>query len=182
MRVFIIILTIIGGFAACNDSRTKQISSFMKDKKGEVIKIPDSISVKELNIDSTYSHYSSKEFVNSKSLRIVTSIDGDCHACVNHLKEWKSVISKFSKSNVKFLFFIYADNYARFELMNMHEINFEYPVVYDYNNDFAINNNIPDDYLLNTMLIDSRGKILVIGNPLKSLEILKLYEDEITRK
>jgi len=103
MRKSIILLTIIGGFVACStDSRTKQISSFMKYKKGEIIQIPDSISVKELNIDSTYSHYSSKEFVNSKSLRIVTSIDGDCHACVNHLKEWKSVISKFSKSNVKY--------------------------------------------------------------------------------
>lgn len=182
MRAFTIILMIIGGFAACTNSRTKQIGSFMKDKKGKIIQIPDSISVKELNIDSTYSHYSSKEFINSKSFKIVTSINGDCHACVNQLTEWKSVISKFSDSNVRFLFFIYADNYARFELMNMHEINFEYPVVYDYNNDFTTNNKIPDDYLLNTMLIDSHDKILVIGNPLKSQEILKLYEDVITIK
>lgn len=182
MRAYIIILTIIGILAACTDSRTKQISSFMKDKKGELILIPDSISVKELNKDSTYSPLSSMEFVNSKSLRIVTSINGDCHACVNHLIEWKSLINKFSESKVRFLFFIYADNYARFEIMNMHEINFEYPVVYDYNNDFAVNNKIPDDYLLNTMLVDSHGKILVIGNPLKSQEILKLYEDVITRK
>ncbi len=83
---------------------------------------------------------------------------------------------------MRFLFFIYADNYARFELMNKNEIEFEYPVVYDYNNEFAIKNKIPDDYLLNTMLIDGLGKILVIGSPLKSQEILKLYEDAIVGK
>ena len=52
-------------------------------------------------------------------------------------------------------------------------------MVYDYNNDFVLKNEIPDDYLLNTMLIDSTDKIIVVGNPLKSEEILKLYEDAI---
>ncbi len=37
MRAFIIILAIIGGLAACADSRTKQISSFVK-KKGDLSK------------------------------------------------------------------------------------------------------------------------------------------------
>ena len=101
---------------------------------------------------------------------------------MNQLKEWKSIINKFDEKKVKFLFFIYAENYARFELMNDSEIDFKYPVIYDYNNDYAIKNEIPDDYLLNTMLVDSTGKIIVVGNPLKSKEILKLYEDAILGK
>ena len=178
MKVFIIMLALIG-IISCTDSRTKQISSFLKDKKEELIIIPDSFCVKDLNIDSTYSFSASNDFVNSPNLRIVTSINGDCHACVNQLKEWKTIINKFSKERVGFLFFIYAENYSRFELMNLEEINFKYPVVYDYKNDFVIKNKIPDDYLLNTMLIDNIGKIIIIGNPLKSKKILGLYNSVI---
>ncbi len=178
MKKIVVVFAVIG-IIGCADSRTKQISSFLKDKKGDLICMPDSFSVISLEQDSTYSYSASKEFVDFPKLRIVTSINGDCHACVNQLKEWKSIINKFPKDKVTFLFFIYAESYARFELTNDDEINFNYPVVYDYKNDYILQNKIPDDYLLNTMLIDSVGKILVVGNPLKSKEILKLYENAI---
>ena len=181
MKALIVVFITIGIFA-CTDSRTKQIRSFLKNKKGESICMPDSFNVKSLGEDSIFSFSVSKEFVNFPKLRIVTSINGDCHACVNQLKEWKSIINKFSKRKVRFLFFVYAENYSRFELMNEREINFEYPVVYDYSNAYTLKNEIPDNYLLNTMLIDSLGKIILVGNLLKSKEILKLYEDAIIGK
>ena len=147
-----------------------------------MIHLPDSFNIKNLEKDSIYSFSTSKEFINSPGLRIVTSINGDCNACVNQLKEWKSIIEKFPVEKVTFLFFVYAENYSRFELMNDSEIGFKYPVIYDYNNAYILKNKIPDDYLLNTMLIDSNGKIIVVGNPLQSKDILKLYEDAIFEK
>lgn len=145
MRTLIVVFIVIG-IIACTDSRTKQIRIFLKDKKGQLISFPDSFNVKVLEKDSTYPFLTSKKFVNAPSIRISTSINGDCHACVNQLKEWKSIINKFDEKKVKFLFFIYAENYARFELINDSEIDFKYPVIYDYNNDYAIKNKIPDDY------------------------------------
>lgn len=167
---------------ACTDSRTKQISTFLKEKKGELICLPDSFNVKTLDMDTTYSFSNAKKFVQCSKLRVVTSINGDCHTCVNQLKQWELIINKWPKEKVRFLFFIYAENYARFELMNNGEINFKYPVVYDYKNYFAVKNKIPDDYLLNTMLIDSTGKVIIVGNPLKSKDILVLYENAIFRQ
>lgn len=181
MKTYIIIIIVIG-IVACADSRTKQIRTFLKDKKGRLFFTPDSFNVKVLEKDSTYSILASKKFVNASSFRITTSINGDCYACVNELKEWELLIDKFDENKVKFLFFIYADSFARFELLNDSEINFKYPVIFDYKNDYAIKNEIPDDYLLNTMLIDSIGKIIVVGNPLKSKEIMELYEDAIFGK
>ncbi|MCK9413571.1 MAG: hypothetical protein M0Q53_14820 [Prolixibacteraceae bacterium] len=178
----IAILFILFGVFACSDSRTKHIKTFLKEKKGELIYLPDSFTVQSLDVDSTYSLSNSKKFVHCLMLRVVTSINGDCHVCVSQLKEWESVVNKWPKEKIRFLFFIHAENYARFELMNKGEISFKYPVVYDYKNDFVLKNKIPDDYLLNTMLIDSTGKVIVVGNPLKSKEILTLYENAIFRQ
>ncbi|MGV8096506.1 MAG: hypothetical protein AB2L24_32010 [Mangrovibacterium sp.] len=181
MKILIVVFAMIE-VLACTDSRTKQITTFLKDKKGKLICFPDFFNVKNLKQDSTYSFLASKKFINYPSLRVVTSINGDCHACINQLKEWTSIIDEFPKEKVKFLFFINAENYASFELMNDSEIGFIYPVIYDYNNGYILKNEIPDDNLLNTMLIDSVGKIIIVGNPLQSKELLKLYKDAIVEK
>lgn len=178
MRILTFVLIVLSLFA-CSERRNKEIRTFYKDKIGESIVLPDSFIVKNLETDSAYSYTDSRKFVHSKKLRIVTTINGDCHVCVNQLKQWDSIMKKLPIEKIRFLFFVYAGNYARFEWTNNAEIHFRYPVVFDYKNDFVLQNNMMGDKLLNTMLIDSTGKIMVIGNPLESQEILGLYEDAI---
>lgn len=163
----------------CNDDRTHQIRKHVKEIKGSRVQWPDTFRVKDLKNDHFYTAEESNQFVHNNSYKVATCIDGTCHSCIKQLIGWKTVIERFCGENVRFLFMIHADNFSRFELFNIQSINFEYPVIYDYENAFQSKNKILDDHLLNTVLVNPKGRIVVVGNPIYSDELLKIYLESI---
>lgn len=167
---------------ACNP-KGQEIKKAMKELIGKQIQLPQRITLKQLTVDSgtiTLSH--PDIFVHDSIFRICTYIYGNCHACVSILKNWEKVMDKLPQENVKYLFFVYAEIFPSFEINNEKSIKFRYPVIYDHDCMYLKNNNITDDKLLNTVLINKDNEVVLVGNPTMSDNILNLYRSELINK
>jgi len=131
---------------------------------------------------------SSKEAFNkndllSSELKIVTYIDGNCHVCVSDLKEWHKFISENSSfKELKFLFYVHADDFSVFKRLNEAYIHFPFLLFLDQTSSFFKINNLSDNKIMQTFLLDKEGNIVLVGNPLFSEELKSLYRDEIQKR
>lgn len=177
MRLFIIILCIC--FMSCNSKEEKEYKEYVKRMYNKKLIFPENIEIKQLDrFDSVYIKHPDK-FIKDSVYRITTFIYGNCHACVEELNKWQKIIQEFSQEQVRILFFIYAEIYPTFEIMNEKIVKFKYPIIYDPKNHYVKKNKIPDNKLLNTFLIDRTGKIILIGNPIVSDKIFELYKSKL---
>lgn len=165
---------------SCISREEKEYKKYVRLMYNKKLKFPENIEIKQLNsFDSLYIKQPSK-FINDSVYRITTFIYGNCYACVEELNKWQKIVEEFSHKQVRFLFFIYAEIYPTFEMMNEKISKLKYPIIYDPENYYIKTNKIPDNKLLNTFLIDKEGKIILIGNPIVSDEILELYKNKLS--
>ncbi|MBE9511895.1 MAG: hypothetical protein IMY71_13575 [Bacteroidetes bacterium] len=142
--------------------------------KSELI-LPDSVK----NFDSI----SLPEFFysNLHKCQIISWLDGNCHTCIQALRIWEEeIIQKSNPDYVNFIFIIHPSDYEYFMKIIFPDISTDIPIFIDVNNDFVNVNELfmLDNYLL-TFLIDTEGKIKLIGNPLNNQELQDLYFQEI---
>ena len=57
----------------------------------------------------------------------------------------------------------------------MRQIEFNHPVIIDHTDIFYLKNKLPEDKRCQTFLVDQENKIILIGNPIYSDDIKKLY-------
>lgn len=116
------------------------------------------------------------------NLKIVTRINGNCYPCLSQLKYWTKLIDEItSKFSVSFYIFIVANDYEIFNLINEKEMHFDYPVVYDHNDEFSKINRLPQNDIFHTMLLTRDNKIILIGNPIHNNVLKDLYIKEILK-
>lgn len=163
----------------CTNTSNKIINRDIIQKwLNKVLIIPENLEIHEANqdIDSLETKFY------SAGIKIVTYLNGDCSACILDLNKWKEYIFNGDlDKDIVFLFFVYSTDYSVFEMMNRTEIHFPYPLIYDNLNQFYKANNIPSNRLLQTFLLDSNNKIILIGNPIYSEKLKELYTIEIKR-
>ncbi len=119
----------------------------------------------------------------SKKIKIVTAINGSCGACIGELKDWMSFMSDIDTCQVGLIFLIYSNDYLMaFEKINNSIIHFSYPYINDKGKKFFLKNNIPDDKLYQTFLLDSTNHVILIGNPIYRKELSAIYKSEIKKR
>lgn len=116
-------------------------------------------------------------------LFIVSRISGTCARCVHNLKIWEEeLINHVDTSRIKFLFYIYSDDYKYFKNIFYPEINHDYPLLIDTKDSFIVLNKLTEyDSRFHTFLLDENHNIKLVGSPLFNNEMKELYFREIEK-
>lgn len=167
--IFIVLIIII---YSCNN-RNKKI-------KGELTQIIG----KKIELIDTLSNYSIDKGLYKEvilpQMKIISYIDGSCGSCLYSLANWKELISSNEFKNISFRLYVKTYNLKQLTLI-LKEIDFQYPIVVDYQNQFYQKNHIQDEINYETFLVDKDNNILLVGNPLFSNEIKKLYLEVVSQ-
>jgi len=152
----------------------------------EVKKVITSFIGKEIIVPDTMILYSisgkiSNHFISEDKMKILVYIDGDCSKCVESLLEWQQFIENNNDTflDCSIVFFITSSNFNLIKNL-LNEIKFKYIVVFDYENAYMLKNKF-DNPILNTVLVDSKNRIVIVGNPLKNKNLTDLYLYEINK-
>ena len=99
-----------------------------------------------------------------------------CVDCKLKLNEWKQFKQEVDSSGgeVQYLFFIHnkRPKYVRNILRSG---NFDWPVCLDQKNELDHLNQFPEDEQFHAFLLDRNFRVLVVGDPMRNLEIRNLY-------
>lgn len=111
----------------------------------------------------------------SKDFKFVTYIDGSCGICIDEMLEWKSIVYQDSAC-VEFIFYFYAENIETYNILIEKCLDFDYPIIFDEKKKFLEENQLDEkDKIFTSLLLDKENKVLMVGNPIRNEEILKLY-------
>lgn len=129
-------------------------------QSGESIPFPDSL-LKEVNI-------------------IIYTPPLFCTSCnLDGLIEWKSFMQELKTcSQVGFLF-IFKPRKEKELTATLQELDFNYPVVYDSNNEFVKRNDFINHPIFYSILLDKNNRIRLTGNPVGNETLWKLYKQQI---
>jgi len=159
-----------------NSKELKQLNKWM----GDTLNLPE--SYKMLYKDSLYK----KDIpINNKAkLKISTLLWGDCHSCIADLKKWEEFYQFVEKKReVEILFYLYTSdiNFFRNSLYNK-KIH-KYPLILDEKLKYVDKNKLPfKNKVYQTFLLNSNNKVILVGNPITSDKLMKLYKQEINKR
>jgi len=143
------------------------------------IKLPGSL---ELLYSDSLSKISDPMSYKGK-VKIVSRIMGTCPQCVTELLDWEEEFIKFiDTSEVKFLFYIFTDDYHFFKEVIFPDIQINYPLIIDRNDTMLTINNLPkDDSRFHTFLLNESNFVVLFGSPINNDNLKRLYFQEIKR-
>lgn len=163
--------------------------SSCNSKKKEMERTIDQWLGKELILAGQYKSFSidrdsvKVEKLPQNTLQIVSYINAlGCSTCLDQLAEW----ARFKHENTDYdisltLVIAIADSkhllYHNKKLLKAWDIDFV--VYFDEKNLFNGNNKLPKNKLLNTFLVDSNNKILLVGTPLAHQKVADLYRQSL---
>jgi len=154
------------------------MKTIVEEWMAKEIIIPQNLTVKSLGIN----------IIDKKMQRhrynILVYVDSvGCTSCNLGLTEWKAYIekSKLKAYNVGFLFVVQSNNYTEFE-QQLKCKQFSYPIIYDPHGTFNKLNKFPKENKYHTFLLDKKNKVVLIGSPVKSENMYKLYDEVIRGK
>ena len=172
-----IILLMCFGIISCNPKK-REIKKIIQEWQGKEIIIPNEeiiykISGRKIEDADLW----------SKSYKIFTYIDSvGCTSCQMGLNQWKELIDSCRDQliDISFLFVVHSSNFTEFEdELLLYE--FDYPIIYDYENTFERLNRFPSTPY-RTFLLDKENKVILIGSPKNNRKLWNLYKQEITRQ
>lgn len=167
-------------FNSCNIKNEKINYTSVNKWIGKKIIIPsDTLSIKLKNT-TTYKY---SDFFNPDNIKLVVSVNGECGACINKLRAVEEFADEIflSYDNISLLVYVNSmtTDFVNFEILNDVEINFKYPVVYDYDNKYLKENNFSSNEFYHILLCDKHDKVLMIGDFTKDETLRALYLKEI---
>lgn len=113
-----------------------------------------------------------------KKLKWVIYIDATCFTCARDLTTWAEIAKEFNPQKVDFLFYIHPDDLNVLKPY-LQRWRFNLPFIIDMQNTFFYSNNISNEKLFQAMLLDENNKVVIIGNPVYSKNIISLYKKMI---
>lgn len=118
------------------------------------------------------------QLINDLPFKIVTVISLDCGDCIESMENW---VKNISELQIPLLIIICGNNsnYAK-DLILKSEKKIDF-ILFDKDDNFVNVNNIPDELIFRTFLLDSDNKIKVIGNPIENPKVKILYDREIEK-
>jgi len=152
------------------------MKTIVEEWMAKEIIIPKHLTIKSAGVNIT------NKKIQSHRYNILVYVDSvGCTSCNLGLAEWKAYIdkSKLKAYNVGFLFVVQSNNYTKFEQKLKYE-QFSYPIIYDPQGTFNKLNKFPKENKYRTFLLDEKNKVVLIGSPIKSENMCKLYDEVIS--
>jgi len=160
----------------CCSLKHKHIEIIVWEWSGKEITVPNQIEYTFLGRDTICSDLWDKTY------KIFIYFDSiGCSICKMGLSNWIELIEicEKQKMDVAFLFVVHSSNYHMFNI-EIIENQFNYPIIFDYNNNFdKLNHFPPDPY--RTFLLDKDNKVILIGSPINNNAMWELYKRVITQ-
>lgn len=177
--LFIITTMVLGHFIARNIRQADMQQSNNEEWKATVQVAIDRYIGKPLNLPYVDSlHVSESEYLAmcTLPLKIVNFLDGDCSTCLMKIHFWEEFVSELNaKRHINIPVMMYA--YSYFEDNIRDYMNKEWdnrPWQFDKNRYFIERNELYD-LRLQTVLLDSENRVILIGDPLLNPKLRKLY-------
>jgi len=173
LLIFIIGLNSCGSKSPKNDNNKNELLKWY----GKEILLP-----KEMEIRSNLKVIKCPDLFSEKYKIIVYVDSNGCVPCRLVLFEWRELIkeTKRLKIDVAFLFYISLNNYQIFE-QEVLKNKFEYPVIYDRDDRINQLNHFPKNQQFHFFLLNSKNKVLLVGNPIGNLKLKQLYLQQISK-
>ena len=145
-------------FQCCSNQGKDEINQKVDHYLQKELIIPENIYM--YDTDSLNSIDSTDIF--SSSYKIVTLIDGSCGSCLEYLNLWNNFIRRNSKIR-ELSYLILIESQSGFEtfkyIINKNNV-IQYPVFIDNNGLFRKLNELPDESIYHTFLVDKKTMLL----------------------
>jgi len=183
MRRFNIYFLLIVLFWSCvpnmKKDKVQYLDSIIKETIGEELLLPE-----ELILYEPFSNYSMDSCdISIASHKIYTHINVSCGSCLGEIKLWEELIPQFEKLGVPIIMICVSDDeFILFEYLceeNKFE-NYSFPFFFDKNDEYVkLNIFMEEDNGFKTVLTDKENNILLLGNPINSIEIKELFLEKV---
>ncbi len=169
LTVFFVLTT------SCNQRESSWYQSYCKNLYGNKIILPENLeSIPPTSSLASDSQYNIKGNQRSKK-KIVFWQNGSCSSCRLQLEYWRILQQQSPFDEVEIICFLFFEEEKDVDKMKslLHDSGIIYYV--DLENQFITSNNILNDSNLSCFLVNSENEVQIIGNPLSSDKIKKLY-------
>ena len=161
---------------ACH-SKKREISALVKAWHGKEIILPDTLSFKVQGRDTAC-----PDFLTARH-KILHYIDtSGCTSCRTRFYDW-TLLQKQTDSlhmDVAYFFIAWVKEYE--ELETLLQVNrCKIPCLYDKTGSLSHLNQFPTHPRMQTFLLDSLNRVVLIGNPVENPKLRKLYLKEIQK-
>lgn len=162
---------------ACRNNKVKQSPYGTENIIGKEIKITTNIPFLLLN--DTLKNLPKSDYT------IINYIDSsDCVACNLYTLEWKFFMEEIESSSPhKVTLVVYVLPQEKDRTSDLKWIligdDFNYPVCFDKENNFARINQLPVEKMFHTFLLDADYKIVLVGNPITHPSIREKYKSTL---
>jgi hypothetical protein len=157
------------------DTKRQKIERIVEGKFSEKINLIDSLGIFSAETGWTDGGNANME----SKFAVVTYIDGTCNSCIYELEQWQQYMEESKDKNVIFLFYVNTMNIRQMESL-LKDLSFNHPVFIDYKNTFYTANKLNSNKLYQTFLINGNREILLVGNPIYSIDVRNLYDKVIS--
>jgi len=120
------------------------------------------------------------------SIKIYSQIDATCDVCIGKINNWRGFSERLNHPEIPIILII--ESHDDFQNIKAYcesgEIGeFPFPFFFNAKDHIAnINEFMKESEELNTVLTDKNDQILMVGNPIHSKELEKLYFKEIEKR
>ncbi|NDW11627.1 DUF1573 domain-containing protein [Bacteroides sp. 214] len=179
MKNIILLLLLLLVTAACKESEKQRITRLVQAWDGKEIIFPD---------DAIYTIYGKDTVAYPRpnaAYTIVSYIDSvGCTSCKLQLMRWSEYmhqLDSISSKEIAFQFIFHPKN-TRDLIHILRRDRFDFPVWLDQAELFNKANALPEDRMFHTFLLDTKHRVVALGNPVENPKIKELYQKVITGK
>lgn len=162
--------------SSCKNTKTHFGENEVREWQGKEIIIPS---------DSLFQKIGKDTISANKNFKILMYVDTvGCLSCKLQLRKWEkfmTVVDSVSNKNVTYLFYVNPKKVEDLRFV-LYRDNFTYPVFLDMKDSLNTLNNFSSEFIFQTFLLDKNNKVLLIGNPMISDDLMKLYINKIQSK
>lgn len=173
-----LILLILIAFLSCSKQKSDtELLQLVKEWHGKEIRFPDS------PIFTLYGKDTVDYSIPQSTYKILVYVDSTgCIDCKLQLQKWQELIeytNSISNGKIPFLFFFHPKDYEELCQFFKRDL-FDIPTCIDFKGELNKLNNFPHLPQFHTLLLDKDNKVVVIGNPIHSVDIRSLYIKQIS--
>lgn len=172
----IILIVLIITFSCKEKPKNNEISTTLKVFYGQTIVFPEalkSVSGQQTNL---------KDYNCPKSYKLIAYIDSTaCTPCtLDNFTLWKNFTEKLEQSDTELIIILKSDRDREIqEILTHYDIHF--PAFINPEGNFKTLNQLPENSLLHTFLVDKNNRVAFVGSPIQNEKSWLLFQEVITQ-
>lgn len=167
-----VFLNLIALLSCSKQKSDNDLLPIVKEWYGKEVKFPDR------PVFTLYGKDTVDYSIPQSPYKVLVYVDSTgCVDCKLQLQKWQELIkytNSISNGEIPFLFFFFPKDYKELCQFFKRDL-FDIPVCIDFKGELNKLNNFPPLPQFHTFLLDKDNKVLVIGNPVHSVDIRSMY-------